>query len=203
MPRAPGQIDRAKNEAILLAAGEVLAERGLSAPMSMIARRARVSKQTIYNHYGAKTDLIRAIANRRVALLTAPIETPADEGHTEEKLAQYAKTLLSMVLAPATFALMRLTIQSANDMPELAREVYDAGPRASRAKLAAFIAAEHAAGRLDAPNAVEAAEAFIGMASGQRQTRALMGLPPETRVEDIERLSKEIAHRFVRAYAPA
>jgi TetR/AcrR family transcriptional regulator, mexJK operon transcriptional repressor len=201
MPRAPGQIDRAKNEAILQAAGEVLAERGLSAPMSMIARRARVSKQTIYNHYGAKTDLIRAIANRRVALLTAPIESPAEDGDTEEKLAQYAKTLLSMVLAPATYALMRLTIQSASEMPELAREVFEAGPKASRAKLATFLAAEQAGGRLDIPNAVEAAEVFIGMASGQRQTRALMGLPQETRVEDIDRLSKEVARRFVRAYA--
>jgi TetR/AcrR family transcriptional regulator, mexJK operon transcriptional repressor len=201
MPRAPGQIDRAKNEAILMAAGEVLAERGLSAPMSMIARRARVSKQTIYNHYGAKTDLIRAIATRRVALLTAPIESPAEDGLTEDKLAQYARTLLSMVLAPATFALMRLTIQSANDMPELAREVFEAGPKASRAKLAAFLAAEHAAGRLDTSNATEAAEVFIGMTSGQRQTRALMGLPQETREDDIERLSREIARRFVRAYA--
>ena len=36
--------------------------------MSMIARRARVSKQTIYNHYGAKTDLIRALASRRVLM---------------------------------------------------------------------------------------------------------------------------------------
>jgi TetR/AcrR family transcriptional regulator, mexJK operon transcriptional repressor len=201
MPRAPGQIDRAKNEAILQAAGEVLAERGLSAPMSMIARRARVSKQTIYNHYGAKTDLIRAIANRRVALLTAPIESPAEAGDTEARLAQYARTLLSMVLAPATYALMRLTIQSANEMPELAREVFEAGPKASRAKLATFLAAEHAADRLSVPNAIEAAEVFIGMASGQRQTRALMGLPQETRVEDIERLAGEIAHRFMRAYA--
>src|SRR4051812_27040978 len=151
MPRAPGQIDRVKNEAILQAAGDVLAERGLSAPMSMIARRARVSKQTIYNHYGAKTDLIRALASRRVTLLTAPLE-PAVEGATEDKLATYARTLLGMVTAPATFALMRLTVQSANELPELAREVYEAGPKTSRERLAAFLANEHAAGRLNVPD---------------------------------------------------
>jgi AcrR family transcriptional regulator len=202
MPRAPGQIDRAKNEAILQAAGDVLAERGLSAPMSMIARRARVSKQTIYNHYGAKTDLIRAIVNRRVALLSTPIETPAEDGHTADRLTQYAKVVLGMVLASSTYALMRLTIQSANEMPELAREVFEAGPRASRAKLAAFLAAEHAAGHLSVPNALEAAELFIGMISGQRQTRALLGLNQETRLDDIDRLAGEVAARFVRAYSP-
>ncbi|MDB5453720.1 MAG: TetR family transcriptional regulator [Caulobacteraceae bacterium] len=199
MPRAPGQIDRVKNEAILQAAGDVLAERGLSAPMSMIARRARVSKQTIYNHYGAKTDLIRALASRRVLMLTAPLE-PAFDGSTEEKLAMYARTMLGMVSAPATYALMRLTIQSANELPELAREVYEAGPKTSRERLATFLAAENTAGRLSIPNAIEAAEMFIGMASGQRQTRALMGLPPEAVGEQLDKLSREIAHRFVRAY---
>ena len=38
MPRAAGQVDAAKTEAILAAAAEVLGERGLSAPMSEIAR---------------------------------------------------------------------------------------------------------------------------------------------------------------------
>jgi AcrR family transcriptional regulator len=199
MPRAPGQIDRVKNEAILQAAGDVLAERGLSAPMSMIARRARVSKQTIYNHYGAKTDLIRALASRRVSLLSAPLE-PAVEAGTEEKLSTYARTLLGMVTAPATFALMRLTVQSANELPELAREVYEAGPKTSRERLAAFLANEHAAGRLNVPDAVEAAEMFIGMVSGQRQTRALLGLPAEAVGEQLDKLSREVAYRFVRAY---
>lgn len=199
MPRAPGQIDRVKNEAILQAAGDVLAERGLSAPMSMIARRARVSKQTIYNHYGAKTDLIRALASRRVSMITAPLE-PSVDGTAEEKLALYARTLLGMVTAPATFALMRLTVQSSNDLPELAREVYEAGPKMSRERLAAFLKLEAAAGRLDITNPVEAAELFIGMASGQRQTRALLGLPAEEVGDRLDRLAKEIAHRFVRAY---
>jgi AcrR family transcriptional regulator len=199
MPRAPGQIDRVKNEAILQAAGDVLAERGLSAPMSMIARRAKVSKQTIYNHYGAKTDLIRALASRRVSTMTAPLE-PAVDGSAEEKLALYARALLGMVTAPSTFALMRLTVQSANELPELAREVYEVGPKISRERLAAFLATEGAAGRLDIPNALEAAEIFIGMISGQRQTRALLGLPAEEVGEQLDRLAREVAHRFVRAY---
>ncbi|MET0293380.1 MAG: helix-turn-helix domain-containing protein, partial [Phenylobacterium sp.] len=50
MPRLAGQIDVAKTEAILDAAAEVLAERGFSAPIEEIARRAGVAKQTVYNH---------------------------------------------------------------------------------------------------------------------------------------------------------
>ncbi|HMO44296.1 MAG TPA: helix-turn-helix domain-containing protein, partial [Phenylobacterium sp.] len=66
MPRLPGQIDKVKSRAILDAAVVVLGEGGLSTPMDEIARRAGVSKQTIYNHFGSKADLIRAIVERRV-----------------------------------------------------------------------------------------------------------------------------------------
>src|SRR6185503_1171575 len=76
MPRLAGQIDVAKNEAILDAALEVLAERGAAASMEEIARRAGVSKQTIYNHYGSKADLVRAMCARRVSEMTAPLEAP-------------------------------------------------------------------------------------------------------------------------------
>jgi len=51
MARAVGQIDLAKTQAILDAAVDVMAERGLGASMEEVARRAGVSKQTIYNHY--------------------------------------------------------------------------------------------------------------------------------------------------------
>jgi len=65
MPRALGQIDVRKSEAIVEAAFAVLAERGLSAPLEEVARRANVSKQTVYNHYGSKTQLIRTLIERR------------------------------------------------------------------------------------------------------------------------------------------
>jgi TetR/AcrR family transcriptional repressor of mexJK operon len=73
MPRVAGQIDVAKTEAILDAAVEVIGQRGLGAPMEAIAKRAGVSKQTVYNHYGSKAELVRALMARRVAVITAPL----------------------------------------------------------------------------------------------------------------------------------
>ena len=76
MARISGQIDVAKSEAILDAAIEVLAERGVSASMDEIARRAGVSKQTIYNHYGSKAELVRIMSARRVHEITASLVAP-------------------------------------------------------------------------------------------------------------------------------
>lgn len=77
MPRVAGQIDVAKTEAILDAAVEVIGQRGLGAPMEAIAKRAGVSKQTVYNHYGSKAELVRALMGRRVAAITARCASPA------------------------------------------------------------------------------------------------------------------------------
>ena len=67
MPRIAGQIDLTKTEAILEATAEAIFERGLAVSMDEIARRAGVSKQTIYNHYGSKGDLVRALIVEGVA----------------------------------------------------------------------------------------------------------------------------------------
>jgi AcrR family transcriptional regulator len=200
MPRLVGQIDAAKSEAILDAASEVLGERGLSAPMEEIARRARVSKQTVYNHYGSKAELVRALVERRVATITAPLRARGAEERPEEALKAYAQTLLSVV-SNKTYGLMRVTIQSAGDMPDLAREVFEAGPKHSRAQLADFLELETRAGRMKVGNPLQAAEFFGGMVLGYRPTKALLNLAPDQTAAEIEALAAEAARIFMRAYA--
>ena len=201
MPRLAGQIDVAKTEAILEAASEVLAERGLSAPIEEIARRAGVSKQTVYNHYGSKAELVRALVARRVESITAPLRTPGAEEHPEEALAAYARTLLRVVTAK-TSNLMRVTIQSAGEMPDLAQAVFEAGPRHSRAQVAAFLELETRAGRMAVDDPLQAAEFFAGMVLGQQQTRALLRIGEPLTEDEIDRTARAAAARFMRAYAP-
>jgi AcrR family transcriptional regulator len=202
MPRAAGQIDRAKNEAILDAAAEILSERGLSAPMAMIAKRACVSKQTIYNHYGAKLDLIQALVQRRVQALTAPLIEPGAEENPEDALASFAGIVIRMLSYRKGHGIMRLSVQSSADMPNLSREIFELGPRATLSRLAAFMQAEMDAGRMEKGNPTEAAEMFAGMAAGHKQIAAIMGCPIHMDEESIDELARRISRRFLRAYAP-
>lgn len=201
MPRLAGQIDLAKSEAILDAASEVLAERGLAAPIEEIARRAGVSKQTVYNHFGSKTELVRELVARRVSSMTAPLRTEAAETHPEEALAEYARTLIAVVTA-RTYSLMRITMQSAAELPELAREVFENGPKASRAQLARFLEIEVEAGRLVIDDIPQAADFFAGMVVSHRQTQALLGLAEPPGEEEADRIARAAARVFMRAYAP-
>jgi TetR/AcrR family transcriptional repressor of mexJK operon len=202
MPRVAGQVDLIKSEAMLDAASQVIAERGLTAPVEAIAKRAGVSKQTLYNRYGGKAGLIRALIRRRIDTVTAPLADAAGDVSPEATLAAFARGLMTAMLTPAGVAMTRVAIQSAVDMPDISAAVYDAGAGASRARLAEFLRLESAAGRLEVDDPAEAADLFSGMV-GARQLRALLGAPTPSDAESIEALSQTIARRFVRAYAPA
>lgn len=201
MPRIAGQIDLSKNEAILDAAVAVLAERGVSAPMEEIARRACVSKQTIYNHYGSKAELVRALCERRVHEMTAALETPEGIADPAQALATFGRVLLGKLLDTRGLGFLRMAMVGAQDAPEVARAVYEAGPRASRRRLAEFLRLETDAGRLACPDPLEAAEFFAGMVIGSYQTAGLLGVARPLDAGVVDRIVTEAAARFMRAYA--
>ncbi|ALL15108.1 TetR/AcrR family transcriptional regulator [Caulobacter henricii] len=202
MPRIPGQIDVAKTEAILDAAIEVIGQRGLSAPMEAIARHAGVSKQTVYNHYGCKAELVRALMARRVELITAPLRMPGAEENPQAALEAYARSILETVNGASSYSVMRVVIQGAGEMPEVAHEVFEAGPRHARRQLAAFLETETRLGRLQVEDFDQAAEFFSGMVLGHAQLRALLCLPADKTQAQFDDLAREAAKRFLKAYGP-
>jgi AcrR family transcriptional regulator len=202
MPRVAGQIDVSKNEAILDAAMMVMGERGVSASLDEIARRAGVSKQTIYNHYGSKAELVRALSARRVHEITAPLEAAGAFENPAEALAEFARILLDAAYRTKGAGLYRTAIAHAHEMPDVARAMYEAGPRATRMRLAEFLALETRGGRLDCPQPLEAAEFFSGMVVGSYQTAVLLGIPVDLDDARIDRIATEASARFMRAYAP-
>ncbi len=202
MPRLAGQIDVAKKSAILDAAIAVMSERGLAAPLDEVARRAGVSKQTIYNHYGSKAGLVRALVERRVREITASLVEPDAAAFPEKALADYARALLGVLLSPRGIGLIRVAIAGAAESPDLARAVYEHGPRASRVLLAQFLALESANGRLAIDNPMQAAEMFGGMVVGSLQTGMMLGARPALTEAETDAIAVEAARRFMRAYAP-
>ena len=201
MPRVAGQIDVAKTEAILDAAVEVIGQRGLGAPMEAIARRAGVSKQTVYNHYGSKTELVRALAARRAHEVTAPLDTAESLDQPVETLTAFARVLLTAVLNPAGVSFYRMAVANAHALPDIGRAMFEAGALTSRRRLAAYLAQETAAGRLACPDPMRAAEFFAGGVIGSAQTAMLLGVETRHAPEEIDQSAREAAERFVRAYA--
>lgn len=201
MPRVAGQIDMAKSEAILDAAVTVFGEKGLSASMEEIARRAGVSKQTVYNHHGSKPELVRAIIARRVAEITAPLLIPGAEEHPEETLTAFGAAMLTAVQNPRGVLMLKMVVLGAGEMPEITEAFYASGPATSRQRLADFLRLETQAGRLDVDDPMLAAEFFASMVSRGHQVAGLLGQDRLLSAGEVERIVTEAVRRFMRAYA--
>ena len=202
MPRALGQIDIRKSEAIVNAAFSVLSERGLSAPLEEVARRANVSKQTVYNHYGSKTQLIRTLIERRRDEMCAPLTRPGALDDPQGSLTAYASAMIRSVLTEPYGELMRMAVIGAPDSPELVDILYDTGFMGVRQKLARYLESLAARGVIRTDNPVEAAEMFAGLAVGGLQIRRMIGRDLGRDALSEPNRAANCAHVFLRAFAP-
>lgn len=197
MPRIAGQIDEKKSEAILEAAAALFAEKGGAASMEEIARRAGVSKQTLYNRYASKVDIGRAIAGQRSDAITAPLRSGGD---VREVLTALAAALLDKLCTTEGRIAMRGVALMSPHAPDLAEAVYHAGPGESLRRLAAYLAEQDRLGTLRLPDPAGAAEMFTGMVTGHGHLRGILGVE-EPAIDQAAR-ARETAERFIRAFAP-
>ena len=198
MARRQGQVDEKKSAAILDAATTLFADKGLAVTMDEIARIAGVSKQTVYNRFASKLEIAQALANRRSDAIAAPLR---GEGEPAAVLETLALTLLDKVCHPDKVGSMRGVALVSVEAPEIARAVYEAGPRRSVRLLAAWLAEQTRLGRLDVPEPEEAAEMFTGLVLGHGHLRAMLDVPqiaPDRRAAR----AREAARVFLAAYAP-
>jgi AcrR family transcriptional regulator len=197
MARVAGQIDERKSEAILDAASDLFAEKGAAASMDAIARRAGVSKQTLYNRYRSKIEIGRAVAERRSDLITAPLRAG---GTPLTVLTALAEAMLVKLGSADGRSSMRGVALMSPHAPDLADAVYHAGPGESLRRLSLWLAEQDRLGLICVPDPDLAAEMFSGMTMGHGHLRAILGVD-EPQPVDIASRARETAQRFLRAFA--
>ena len=211
MSQAPGVLrpsSIAKRRAILAAAEEAfLAARYDSVTMDEIAELSRVSKQTVYAHFGTKDQLF-------VELVTAMTRDAGDEVLAEavvpETQAQVGATLervlghqLAVVLSPRLVRLRRLVIGELPRFPELARAVFEQGPRRAVSTLEELLRELDARGWVRVPEARTAAEQLNWLVMGA-PTNAAMFLGDDVAPAPAERQAhvRHAVAMFLAAYGP-
>ncbi|AUI61811.1 TetR/AcrR family transcriptional regulator [Amycolatopsis sp. BJA-103] len=96
--------DAARNRAQLLeAARECFAERGLATDVREIARRADVGVATLYRHFPAKDDLVRAVLEDDVAEWEAVSETAKAAEDAWEGISLVVERTLAMMARHRAF----------------------------------------------------------------------------------------------------
>ena len=165
-----------KQQAVIQAATRIFLEQGYDqASMEQIARSAGVSKQTIYNQFGNKEALFRAIITQRCTeLLGTLLASDPDADGIEEVLTRFATTLLDILLESSALALHRLIVAESRRLPRLGRLYYESGPERGNRRLAEYLQAQCERGVLVIDDPGLAAQQFTGSLLGALRTRALV-----------------------------
>lgn len=137
-----------KKQRILDAALGEFSKNGFSgASMDAIAKRAKVSKPTLYQYLGAKADLLAAVLDQGKSELLAPFKNVAGKPMVAV-LWQFAWTYADFVLRPDMLSLARLIIGEAERLPDVAQSYQANGPLKALAGIMAYLEAQKDQGKL-------------------------------------------------------
>lgn len=197
--RAPSASAQAKRAAVITAGAAVFLEQGFgAAAMDEVARRAQVSKATIYSYFSGKQALFEAIIGERCAsMIPATFAAELADLPPEDALRVIGERFLGALLSPDALPLYRVVLAESPRFPELGEGFYRNGPARIAGALAEYLAGQQAKGVLAFADVRLAAEQFLGMVLGHMHVRMLLAVSPAPSQEAIARAVGQAVRIFV------
>jgi AcrR family transcriptional regulator len=198
-----GRVD--KRRAILDAALEVFAGSGYNqASIDVIAAKAGVAKPTIYNHFGDKEQLFRAVilefgAQVSETNIRAVEQLSIRPTDLRAELEQLARRLIGCFENPRARAIYRLMAAEIIHFPDLIDDWQRSGPDRLTEALAGRFAILAGSGYLRQDEAICTATQFIGLICNQLSTMSAFGTRPIS-AEEYEGTIRSGVDTFIRAF---
>lgn len=186
----------AKRGAILRGAKSVFLRHGFGdASMDAVAGQARVSKMTLYRHFGSKEDLFAGvIADMCGKLIDVDVQR-VFEDEPKKALLAYAQTMVETVFAREALELHRIVIAESRRFPQLGRMFYAAGPQTCVDVLTDYFTRHRNDPRLRIVTPRRSAEEFLELLRGYAHLRILLGLDRKPTAADIRaRVDAAVRH---------
>ena len=205
---APGRPkDPGKRAAILDAAKRLFIAHGYEgASMDQIAADAKVSKLTVYSHFGDKDSLFTAaIVDKLEEQVPATLfqsargGADAEPGGLRNQLTRIGQAFFSLISSEESLAMHRM-MMTATGEPHVRHLFWEAGPRRLKAGFAEFLrdAIGHGLLRIDEPE--RAAGQFFCLLKGDLHMRLMCGLCETPGPGEIGAHVDASVDMFLRAY---
>jgi AcrR family transcriptional regulator len=205
-PGRPRLIDEAQRRRLLIEAAEkVFVELGYSAAsVDDIAKRAGMSKKTLYQLFATKESLFAAVIAARREALKEMIEAECcgDAWSPKVVLCKFLGQVARFVLAHRQSALYRLVIAESQRAPELACAFYREGPSKARLAMTQWLEKQHQDGKLLVPDPDTAASMLFSMVIGEPQMRLLIGDMREPEESEIDERVETAVTLFLNGAVP-
>ncbi len=181
---------------LLDAACEAFREEGYRVSIDRIASRARVARQTVYNHFPGKDALFAEVVHHAIQSVLVTLEGDSDVRTT---LLAFGEAYRAKLLSPEGIAIFRTLTAEAPRFPALAKQFFRRGPQTTRKRLAEYLARAMGKGFLRRDDPDFAAEMLTDMLSGFDRLRGLLNLQT-----DLLKPAKtaQVVDCFLRAFAP-
>ncbi|MFE7129829.1 TetR/AcrR family transcriptional regulator [Streptomyces sp. NPDC057638] len=196
-----------KRAAILTAARELFLADGFDrSSVDAVAARAGVSKRTVYDYFGDKRTLLRAVVDAVGQSLVTTIRRTLDEtlsdvtrdAELEEALVTFSMRIATDMLDSAEYATLRRLVGA--ESGHLPHRGYNPMADTPDEVIAARFAALTTAGLLDAPDPRLAADQFTALTFGVALDR--LGSANAAADSRVRPLIVEGVRTFLRAYRP-
>jgi AcrR family transcriptional regulator len=196
--------DSPKYQAIMDAARDVILEQGFGASsVDAIARRAGVSKATLYAYFTSKAELFGAMIERACRTNFARLfADDLDHDDVARGLTQIARDFAAVLLTPSSLAVNRVVMAEAVRFPELGRAYYEAGPALIIGAVTDYLMAANTAGKLSVPEPRLAAEQFYGMIRSDLYMRMILRIEGGAGTQSAEAAADGAVRTFLAAFGP-
>lgn len=183
-PKDPERRDR-----ILRAARALFLRDGFDGTsVEAVARRAGVSKVTVYGHFGTLSALLEAVVEAEAQAINRALSAnPIPDGPPETRLTDFGLHLMALLRKHDAQDLEHLVTARARDQPNLAETYFRSGPARGMEMIADLLAPDLG------NQAKKAASALFALWSGGEQHRAALGLrPPLTNEETAHHVQQSV-----------
>ncbi|MBK1839802.1 TetR/AcrR family transcriptional regulator [Azospirillum sp. YIM B02556] len=197
----------ARCRALLDAAATLFVEKGYAATsLSDVLKLAGGSRATLYEHFGDKDGLFRAMMEEHCARVLETMAENAAPDHIadpEERLNRIALHIAETLMAPQTTTILRTLISESARIPDLVETFVRVGPERTRAQMANCLRDLDARGRICIDDPEMAAQAFCGMVTGNLLMERLILPDRPVDFAAVERYVRAGVRLFLRGAAPS
>ncbi|HZN99906.1 MAG TPA: TetR/AcrR family transcriptional regulator [Burkholderiales bacterium] len=173
---------------VLRAATSSFLARGYGSSVDDIARRARVAKQTVYQHFASKDELFKAVAEELAKRVLVELEG----GDIRASLLRFGLAYRSRALGAQGIATFRTLVPEVPRFRALARTMYANTAGEMVRRLAGFLRE-----KLEVEDAEFAAEMLLSMLTGHDRLKRLFAVPPGSESE--AKRTERIVDTFLKA----
>lgn len=195
--------DEGKNTSIIEAAIDLFLEQGFEGTsMDKVARRASVSKQTVYSHFASKEQLFGEAIHAEISTHYPDRALESIENHTvEADLMVVCHRLATLLMSERAFSMYRLLVTAAARGPELGQIFWQSGPADIQAQLSHFLQTWVDKGALKIDDTDKAGQQLVALFKEPAHFRISIGIQAPLSPQEIDACVKDAVTSFLKLYA--